>query len=70
MTVVVAPVLTGLGGPIYLAVAGLGGAVFLIALGAFYPIVVNTAQGARDVAHGSALPAISPLSLSQPSAES
>jgi len=25
------------------------GAVFLIALGAFYPIVVNTAQGARDV---------------------
>ena len=25
------------------------GAVFLIALGAFYPIVVNTTQGARDV---------------------
>ena len=28
---------------------GPGGAIFLIALGAFYPIVVNTSQGARDV---------------------
>ena len=25
------------------------GAIFLITLGAFYPIVVNTTQGARDV---------------------
>jgi NitT/TauT family transport system permease protein len=37
--------------PFSIAVFGMKdlGAVFLIALGAFYPIVVNTAQGARDV---------------------
>ncbi|WP_291558419.1 ABC transporter permease [Bradyrhizobium sp.] len=37
--------------PFSIAVFGIKdlGAVFLIALGAFYPIVVNTAQGARDV---------------------
>jgi NitT/TauT family transport system permease protein len=37
--------------PFSIAVFGIRdmGAVFLIALGAFYPIVVNTAQGARDV---------------------
>lgn len=37
--------------PFSIAVFGIQdiGAVFLIALGAFYPIVVNTAQGARDV---------------------
>ncbi len=37
--------------PFSIAVFGIKdfGAVFLIALGAFYPIVVNTTQGARDV---------------------
>jgi len=37
--------------PFSIAVFGIKdlGAVFLIALGAFYPIVVNTGQGARDV---------------------
>ncbi len=37
--------------PFSIAVFGIRdfGAVFLIALGAFYPIVINTAQGARDV---------------------
>lgn len=37
--------------PFSIAIFGIQdvGAVFLIALGAFYPIVVNTAQGARDV---------------------
>src|ERR1700721_813907 len=37
--------------PYSIAVFGIRdmGAVFLIALGAFYPIVVNTAQGARDI---------------------
>jgi len=37
--------------PFSIAVFGIQdiGAVFLIALGAFYPVVVNTAQGARDV---------------------
>ena len=37
--------------PFSIAVFGIRdlGAIFLIALGAFYPIVVNTAQGARDV---------------------
>ncbi len=37
--------------PFSIAIFGIRdfGAVFLIALGAFYPIVVNTAQGARDV---------------------
>ena len=37
--------------PFSIAVFGIRdmGALFLIALGAFYPIVVNTAQGARDV---------------------
>ncbi|MDC7787433.1 NitT/TauT family transport system permease protein [Rhodoplanes tepidamans] len=37
--------------PFSIAVFGIGpgGAIFLIALGAFYPIVVNTSQGARDV---------------------
>jgi NitT/TauT family transport system permease protein len=37
--------------PFSIAVFGIRdmGAVFLIGLGAFYPIVVNTAQGARDV---------------------
>lgn len=37
--------------PFSIAVFGIHdvGAVFLIALGAFYPIVINTAQGARDV---------------------
>lgn len=37
--------------PITLAIFGIRdfGAVFLIMLGAFYPIVINTTQGARDV---------------------
>jgi NitT/TauT family transport system permease protein len=37
--------------PFSIAVFGIKdfGAIFLIALGAFYPIVVNTTQGARDV---------------------
>lgn len=37
--------------PFSIAVFGIAdfGAIFLIALGAFYPIVVNTTQGARDV---------------------
>jgi NitT/TauT family transport system permease protein len=37
--------------PFSIAVFGIRdmGAVFLIALGAFYPVVVNTAQGARDI---------------------
>jgi NitT/TauT family transport system permease protein len=37
--------------PFSIAIFGIRdmGAVFLIALGAFYPIVVNTAQGARDI---------------------
>jgi NitT/TauT family transport system permease protein len=37
--------------PFSIAVFGIQdvGAIFLISLGAFYPIVVNTAQGARDV---------------------
>jgi len=37
--------------PFSIAVFGIRdvGAVFLIALGAFYPIVVNSAQGARDI---------------------
>jgi NitT/TauT family transport system permease protein len=37
--------------PISIAVFGISdfGAVFLITLGAFYPIVINTTQGARDV---------------------
>jgi NitT/TauT family transport system permease protein len=37
--------------PFSIAVFGIRdmGAIFLIALGAFYPIVVNTAQGARDI---------------------
>jgi NitT/TauT family transport system permease protein len=37
--------------PFSIAVFGIHdfGAIFLIALGAFYPIVINTAQGARDV---------------------
>jgi NitT/TauT family transport system permease protein len=37
--------------PFSIAVFGIRdmGAIFLIALGAFYPIVINTAQGARDV---------------------
>ncbi len=37
--------------PFSIAVFGIHdfGAIFLIALGAFYPIVVNTSQGARDV---------------------
>jgi NitT/TauT family transport system permease protein len=37
--------------PFSIAIFGIRdmGAIFLIALGAFYPIVVNTAQGARDV---------------------
>lgn len=37
--------------PFSIAVFGIQdvGSVFLIALGAFYPIVVNTSQGARDV---------------------
>ncbi len=37
--------------PFSIAVFGIRdvGAIFLISLGAFYPIVVNTAQGARDV---------------------
>lgn len=37
--------------PFSIAVFGIHdfGAVFLIALGAFYPIIVNTSQGARDV---------------------
>jgi NitT/TauT family transport system permease protein len=37
--------------PFSIAVFGIRdmGAVFLIALGAFYPMVVNTAQGARDI---------------------
>lgn len=37
--------------PFSIAVFGIQdiGAVFLIALGAFYPIIINTAQGARDV---------------------
>jgi NitT/TauT family transport system permease protein len=37
--------------PISIAIYGISdfGAIFLIAIGAFYPIVVNTTQGARDV---------------------
>ncbi len=37
--------------PFSIAIFGIQdvGAIFLIALGAFYPIVINTAQGARDV---------------------
>lgn len=37
--------------PFSIAIFGIQdvGAIFLIALGAFYPIVVNSAQGARDV---------------------
>jgi NitT/TauT family transport system permease protein len=37
--------------PISLAIFGISefGSVFLIALGAFYPIVINATQGARDV---------------------
>jgi NitT/TauT family transport system permease protein len=37
--------------PFSIAVFGIAnlGAIFLIALGAFYPIVINTTQGARDV---------------------
>jgi NitT/TauT family transport system permease protein len=37
--------------PFSIAIFGIRdvGAIFLISLGAFYPIVVNTAQGARDV---------------------
>ncbi|AJY47993.1 ABC transporter permease [Martelella endophytica] len=37
--------------PFSIAVFGISsfGAIFLIALGAFYPIVINTTQGARDV---------------------
>jgi len=37
--------------PISLAIFGIRdfGAVFLITIGAFYPIVINTTQGARDV---------------------
>ena len=37
--------------PFSIAVFGIhdAGAIFLISLGAFYPVVVNTAQGARDV---------------------
>jgi len=37
--------------PISIAIFGISdfGAVFLITLGAFYPIVINTTQGARDV---------------------
>ncbi|MET0222127.1 MAG: ABC transporter permease [Tardiphaga sp.] len=37
--------------PISIAIFGISdfGAVFLIAIGAFYPIVINTTQGARDV---------------------
>ena len=37
--------------PFSIAVFGIRdmGAIFLIALGAFYPIVINTAQGARDI---------------------
>lgn len=37
--------------PFSIAIFGIHdfGAIFLIALGAFYPIVVNTSQGARDV---------------------
>jgi NitT/TauT family transport system permease protein len=37
--------------PISIAVFGISdfGAVFLITIGAFYPIVINTTQGARDV---------------------
>jgi NitT/TauT family transport system permease protein len=37
--------------PFSIAIFGIQdvGAIFLISLGAFYPIVVNTAQGARDV---------------------
>jgi len=37
--------------PFSIAIFGIHdvGAIFLISLGAFYPIVVNTAQGARDV---------------------
>ena len=37
--------------PISIAIFGISGmgAIFLITIGAFYPIVVNTTQGARDV---------------------
>ncbi|MFY8113277.1 MAG: ABC transporter permease [Rhabdaerophilum sp.] len=37
--------------PISIAIFGISdfGAVFLITIGAFYPIVINTTQGARDV---------------------
>lgn len=37
--------------PISIAIFGIAdfGAVFLITIGAFYPIVINTTQGARDV---------------------
>ena len=37
--------------PISIAIFGIRdfGAIFLITLGAFYPIVINTTQGARDV---------------------
>lgn len=37
--------------PISIAVFGISGlgAIFLITIGAFYPIVINTTQGARDV---------------------
>ena len=37
--------------PISLAIFGISdfGAIFLITIGAFYPIVINTTQGARDV---------------------
>jgi NitT/TauT family transport system permease protein len=37
--------------PFSIAVFGIAdfGAIFLIALGAFYPVVINTTQGARDV---------------------
>jgi NitT/TauT family transport system permease protein len=37
--------------PISIAIYGISdfGAIFLISIGAFYPIVINTTQGARDV---------------------
>ncbi len=37
--------------PISIAIFGISGvgAIFLITIGAFYPIVINTTQGARDV---------------------
>ena len=55
--------------PFCIAIFGIRafGAIFLIALGAFYPIVINSAQGARDVGRNlvraAAMMGASPLQL-------